>query len=108
MFICLGVFADKYVLSRPEALDVKNALLAGKHVYLEGSDTWCYDPQHNTLCPWFGVNPIGHGGGMSKVIGAAGTIVDGLSLAYRNDAEMAFIDVIAPASPADLLFYAFG
>lgn len=100
-FICLGVFADNYVLSSSEAGDIVAALQAGAKIYLEGGNTWCNDPEKNTLNPWFGVQEDDDWDSMNRAIGLAGTFMEGISLPYASeDLQM---DAIEPASRAEKL-----
>jgi hypothetical protein len=102
-FICLGVFAENHVLSTDEANDIVTALQAGKCIYLEGGDTWCYDPEKNKVGPWFGVDEKSRGWEVNKVVGASGTLLDGLDLDYAEEVEDICIDRINAISPAEVL-----
>ena len=99
--VCLGVFADNHVLSPSQALDVTQALANGKSIYLEGGDTWCYDPQRVVLTPWFGVQEVSRGSSLSSVQGETGSILEGLSLSYVT--ENLLLDQIAAAPNGRLL-----
>ena len=101
-FICLGVFADNHVLSTSEANDITGALRGGARIYLEGGDTWCYDPERVTLNPWFGVNDHARGPGPNKIDGTSGSAMDGLSLIYVS--ENLFVDRISAVAPASAIF----
>jgi len=101
-FICLGVFADNHVLTPNEASDIVAALQAGKNICLEGGDTWCYDPEKDTLNPWFGVQEISRGPSTSYIIGASGSIMDGLNMFFTG--ENGVMDVISNTRPAEMLF----
>ncbi|MHC4945442.1 MAG: agmatine deiminase family protein [Planctomycetota bacterium] len=101
-FICLGVFADNYVLSAGEANDIVSALQNGKHIYLEGGNTWSDDPEKDTLGAVFSVKGLINWESMNQVTGIAGSLMDGLDLKYvGEDLQM---DVIKPLSPAEKLF----
>jgi agmatine/peptidylarginine deiminase len=101
-FIFLGVFAYNHILTADEAQDIVNALQADKNIYLEGGDTWCHDPEKETLKPWFGVEEVGRGGGLASVDGARDSILEGLQLSHAHEAEdICFnrISALAPALP---------
>jgi hypothetical protein len=105
-FILLGTFAFNHVLSAEEANDIVAALQAGKNIYLEGGDTWCYDPEKNTIGPWFGVNEFLRGWDVKNVQGAKGTLLDGLNLAYAHEVEDICIDRVHAVSPAEAIMKA--
>ncbi len=102
-FICLGVFPYNHILSTAEASDIVTALKAGRCIYLEGGDTWCYDPEKDKLKPWFGVNEISRGWSVDDVKGAACSILDGLSLKYADETEDLCIDRFSEVPPAEPL-----
>ncbi|MHC4944957.1 MAG: hypothetical protein ACYTG7_18230 [Planctomycetota bacterium] len=106
-FICLGVFAYNHILSADETTEILSALQAGKSIYLEGGDTWCYDPEMYRLGNWFGVDPYLRGWGIDKVWGVSGTFLDGLYLDYGDEFEDICIDRIKAVPPAEFLFQTF-
>jgi hypothetical protein len=103
-FVCLGHYADNHVLSHEEALEIQGALERGKNMYLEGGDTWCYDPEgEETLNPLFGVEKLQkRGRGFDELEGEPRTIVGGLKLHYVG--EDLFSDRIDAVHPATILF----
>jgi len=102
-FICLGVFAYNHVLSVDEANDIVAVLQAGKKVYLEGGDTWCYDPMKDTLKPWFGVDEISRGGGLDCVYGVSGSVAEEIVLDYAEESEDICLNRMSAVSPAKKL-----
>jgi len=102
-FICLGVFADNHILSANEANDIVTALKAGKYIYLEGGDTWCYDKEKNTLGPWFGVQEVKRGFTVDSVEGKWGSILQGFDLDYADEVEDICIDRIKAIPPAKVI-----
>lgn len=102
-FICLGVFPYNHILSSDEANHIVTALQAGKRIYLEGGDTWCYDPEKTLLNPWFGVKKLYRGHALASAAGAPGTLLDGLHLDYGHEVEDLCIDRIDAISPAEVL-----
>ncbi|MHC4942835.1 MAG: agmatine deiminase family protein, partial [Planctomycetota bacterium] len=103
-FISIGVhFCNNYALSTAEADEIVNALQNGARIYLESSDTWCYDPAKDILDPWFGVTGISDGGDLKGgAKGVSGSIMAGLHLEYA--AENAYMDEISARSGAELIF----
>ncbi len=43
VFACLGIFPANHVMSASDGQDLKDYVLAGGRVYLEGGDVWAYD-----------------------------------------------------------------
>lgn len=99
-FICLGVFADNHILSVNEASDIVAALQAGKYIYLEGGDTWCHDPEKETLKPWFGVAEFSRGWLVNHVNGTTGGFLEGMWLPHAAEAEDICINRMQPVAPA--------
>jgi len=102
-FISLGTTPDNHVLNRDEAIDITSALQDGDFIYLESSDTWCWDPEKNTLAPWFKIQQISNGGNCYGAIqGQPGSLMSGLSLTFAG--ESAYNDEIGALTGADLIF----
>ena len=57
IFVTLGVYPNNHVLSESEIDTLKAYLAQGGRVYMEGGDTWAFDPQ-TTLHPFFKVNGL--------------------------------------------------
>jgi len=101
--IFLGVFAYNHVLTTDQVNDILTACHAGKSIYLEGGDTWCYDAAKDRLQPWFGVAQIKRGGSMQKVTGEVGSMLDGLTLAYGDQYEDICVNRFKAVDPAEVL-----
>jgi len=102
LFVCLGVGTKKYVLSTTDGQKLANFLDAGGKLYMEGGDTWYYDPK-TAVHPKFKANGVMDGNSdLSTETAQAGQFADGLSFAYTGDKD--FIDHISPLSPAFALF----
>jgi PKD repeat protein len=85
MFVCLGVYADNTVLPDADALQMKDYLDAGGRAYMEGGDTWFYDPQ-TVVHPMFHITGTGDGNGdLAVIIGQAGTFTEGMEYSYAGD-----------------------
>lgn len=102
LFVCLGVGTKKYVLSTTDGQKLANFLDAGGKLYMEGGDTWYYDPK-TAVHPKFKANGVMDGSSdLSTEIGQVGQFAEGLSFAYTGDKD--FIDHISPLAPAFSLF----
>ncbi len=94
VFVCLGIYSNNHQLGSEEGLKLKNYLDSGGNVYMEGGDTWYYDPQ-TPVHPYFGITAISDGGSdLTQVAGDAGTFCEGLQFNYIGENQ--WIDRIAP------------
>jgi hypothetical protein len=85
LFVCLGVYPDNVALSDAEGTQMKAFLEAGGRSYLEGGDTWAYDPP-TPVHPLFHVNGTGDGAGdLGQIQGFAGTLSDGMQFTFAGD-----------------------
>jgi hypothetical protein len=92
VFICLGIYPNNHVLSEDEGVLLRNYLYRGGCIYLEGGDTWCYDPQ-TIVHPYFQIVPIGDGtDDLIRVEGQTGTPFENYNFTYSG--ENSFIDDI--------------
>ncbi len=97
VFICLGIYSDNYVLqdSSAEVLALMAYADAGYPLYMEGGDTWAFDPQ-TALHPYFGVDGVADGGAdLTSVIGE--NLLFGMDYSYSGGNS--FIDHLAPSTP---------
>jgi len=100
LWISLGIYADNYVIASgsQEALLITNFINDGGSVYMEGGDTWYYDPSvggHN-FNALFGVSPFADGSGdLTSVVGQPGTLAAGMTFAYGG--ENSYIDRLNPS-----------
>lgn len=102
LFVCLGVSNKKHVLTTNEGQQLAAFVDAGGRLYMEGGDTWYYDPK-TAVHPKFKTNGVMDGSGdLSSEAGQAGQFSDGLSFSYNGDNE--FIDHISANAPAFTLF----
>jgi PKD repeat protein len=98
LFVCLGIYSSNHVLTAAEGLVLANFLNNGGNIYMEGGDTWYYDPT-TAVHSMFNINPVSDGSGdMSVVTGQAGTFTEGMSFIYTGDNNyMDRIEAIPPA-----------
>lgn len=101
-FVCLGVYSSNVVLNSTQGQQLADFLNAGGSLYMEGGDTWYYDPQ-TPVHPMFKINATADGSSdLSTLNGQAGTFTEGMSFVYSG--ENAWIDRIEPVSPAVKIF----
>ena len=102
IFVCLGTYPDKHVLSSTEGDRMKSFLEEGGRVYMEGGDTWKYDPQ-TPVHPLFSIMGTDDGGNdLGTIQGQNGTFTEGMSFNYTGDNK--FIDHILNQGMAFLIF----
>jgi len=102
LFISLGTYPDNHVLSTEEGNKVEDFISNGGRVYMEGGDTWAYDPQ--TLAhAMFHINGTEDGtGDLSQVTGAIGSFAANYTFVYEG--TNSYIDHIVPTGTAVTLF----
>ncbi|GAB4323608.1 MAG: hypothetical protein Kow00127_16310 [Bacteroidales bacterium] len=102
VFVCLGIYSDNHVLSDDEGQQLANYLNAGGNLYMEGGDTWYYDPQ-TPVHPMFNIDPESDGtGDLDTVLGQSSTLTDGMAFNYSG--QNSWIDHISPLDTAQLIF----
>jgi hypothetical protein len=102
VFVCLGIYSNNHVLGDAEAQLLKNYLDLDGNIYMEGGDTWYFDPQ-TVLHPMFNIDAVGDGSGdLVSIIGKVGTFTEGMDFGYSG--ENSWIDHINPIAPAFTIF----
>ena len=102
VFVLLGIYPNNHVLGDGEAQVLKDYLDMGGNVYMEGGDTWYFDPQ-TVLQPMFNISPLSDGtSDLYGVVGKDGTFTQGMSFNYAG--ENSFMDHIDPITPAFTIF----
>jgi PKD repeat protein len=102
LFVCLGVSTNKHVLTTNEGQKLAAFVDAGGRLYMEGGDTWYYDPK-TAVHPKFKANGVMDGtNDLGTENGQAGQFGEGLTFAYNGDNE--YIDHLSASSPAFNLF----
>lgn len=85
VFVALGVYNSNRVLSAVEGQRLADYLSSGGKVYMEGGDTWYYDPI-TPVHPLFGINALSDGAGnLDSIVGTAGSFTEGLKMRYTGD-----------------------
>lgn len=103
VFVCLGIYPNNHVLTDEEAIKLRSYLLGGGNLYLEGGDTWYYDPQ-TVIHPYFQINPLGDGtNDLQAVLGNMGTPFENYSFSYSG--ENSFIDDIDQTAQSMKILY---
>jgi len=93
-FVCLGTYPNAHVLTQNEGRLLEDFLLQSNgKLYLEGAETWCYDPQ-TAVYPLFGIQCIDDG-----VSNSLGTISSNnqlftTPLVYNFNGDNQFVDQI--------------
>ncbi len=108
IWVCLGVFPFNFVLADADAIRLLDFLtdgVGGEFLYLEGGDTWFFDPA-TPVHPLFQINGLSDGaagGNLTTVVGtgSAGCDLTGINLVYTG--ENNFIDRIAPLAGAEVI-----
>jgi hypothetical protein len=100
LFILLGIYSNNHQLTSAEAAPVVQYLENGGNVYMEGGDTWAYDPQ-TALHPYFNINGLSDGNAdLVNVIGQG--FLAGMNWSYSGGNN--YIDRLSPVSPAITIF----
>jgi PKD repeat protein len=102
VFVCLGVYPFNHVLDYADGQKLADFLNAGGRLYMEGGDTWKFDPP-TVVHLMFNILALNDGAGdLDTIQGYAGTFTEGMSFIYNGD--NAFIDRIAPQQNAFSVF----
>lgn len=101
-FVCLGIYSQNHQLTQSQGTTLASFLNSGGRLYMEGGDTWAYDPKtpvHNM----FYINGLGDGAAdLSTIAGVASTFTTGMSFIYNGEEN--WIDRIAPTGSAFTIF----
>jgi len=105
VFLCLGTYGHgNHVLTSDEAAIFKSYLDDGGCLYMEGGDTWYYDPQ-TSVHPYFHVNATSDGApDASNIVGLPGTFTEGFEFNYSPEEPFNnWIDHLAAETGAFLI-----
>jgi uncharacterized repeat protein (TIGR01451 family) len=98
LFVCLGIYSDNHTLSAAEGQSLASFLNNGGNLYMEGGDTWYYDPS-TAVHPMFNINPVADGSDdLGTIAGQPGTFTEAMTFNYSGDNN--WIDRIEAISPA--------
>jgi len=102
IFVCLGIYPSNHQLTAAEGQALAAFLDNGGRLYMEGGDTWAFDPA-TAVHPYFNIDGLTDGtGDAGPIAGAAGTFTEGMSFAYQG--ENSYIDHLAPLGNAFAIF----
>ena len=103
IFVSLGIYADNHVLSGSDGQRLANYLNSGGRLYMEGGDTWFFDPP-TPVHPMFHISGLEDGGSdLGTISGIAGTFTDGMTYLYSGDNQ--YVDRISAITPAFNIFH---
>ncbi|MCK5764610.1 MAG: T9SS type A sorting domain-containing protein [Bacteroidales bacterium] len=102
IFVCLGIYDDNHVLTSGEGQQLADFLNNGGRVYMEGGDTWKYDPA-TPVHGMFKIQGLEDGNGdLGILFGQDGSFAEGMVYPYEGDNS--YIDRIAVVDNAFELF----
>jgi hypothetical protein len=102
IFVCLGVYSQNHKLTNEEGQLLADYLNAGGMLYIEGGDTWYYDPA-TPVHEMFGINGTDDGSDdLSIIDGNPDSFTGGISFAYVGDNS--WIDHLEPLNGAEVIF----
>jgi hypothetical protein len=102
IFVCLGIYPSNHQLTAAEGQALAQFLDNGGRLYMEGGDTWAYDPA-TAVHPYFHIDGLSDGtGDAGPIQGASGTFTEGMNFAYQG--ENGYIDHLAPLGSAFAIF----
>jgi predicted small secreted protein len=108
LFISLGSYSTNYLLSENDWQNhLKPYLDAGGNIYLEGADTWAYDPSNGGTAghlSYFGISGLDDGDQVapSSLTAVAFSFAEGLTFNFSSDEE--YVDEIAATGSGLALF----
>ncbi len=98
VFCCLGIYSTNHVLTQNEGQLLADYLDDGGALYLEGGDTWAYDPE-TPVYSYFRIDGQSDGSAdMVTVTGQTGTFTSGMSFSYGG--ANSYMDRLLAISPA--------
>lgn len=99
LFICLGTYPTNVVLSSGQGQALANFMnINHGKVYMEGGDTWAYNPQ-TAAHPMFKILGDGDGNGdITYLNGVVGTFTENMTFTFYGDNN--YIDHILPVDTA--------
>jgi len=102
IFVCLGIYPNNHQLTANEGQALAAFLDSGGQLYMEGGDTWAFDPA-TAVHPYFHIDGLSDGtGDAGPIEGASGTFTEGMVFAYQG--ENSWIDHLAATDGAYPIF----
>ena len=103
VFILLGIYSDNAQILLGEETPIVAYINGGGNVYLEGGDSWYWDPQYGAFDfgPLFGITSLEDGSSDLTTVDGADFFA-GMTWSYSG--ENSFIDRLAPIAPAVTVF----
>ncbi len=98
VFVSLGTYPDNRALTNSEGQLLATYLTDGGRLYMEGGDTWAYDPP-TPVHSMFNITASGDGASdLDQLLGVSGTFTAGMGFAFSGD--NGYIDHIVPGTGA--------
>lgn len=98
VLVCLGIYNINHVLTESQGQALAEYLDSGGNLYMEGGDTWAWDPA-TPVHPMFNIDGLSDGAGnLASITGVSGTYAEGLSFSYGGQNN--FIDQLGAIAPA--------
>ena len=104
LFILLGIYASNAQILIGEETPIVDYINAGGNVYMEGGDSWYYDPLYMgsfDFGPLFGITGVADGSGDLFTVNGADFLA-GMTWSYSG--ENSWIDQLVPIAPAVTVF----
>ncbi|PLW95839.1 MAG: hypothetical protein C0593_13190 [Marinilabiliales bacterium] len=93
VFLCLGIYPDNHTLTTTEGQQLADFLSSGGKLYMEGGDTWAYDPA-TAVHPMFNITGLSDGAGdLGNVAGIENTFTSDMTFGYSG--PNSYIDQLA-------------
>ncbi|MCK4569299.1 MAG: T9SS type A sorting domain-containing protein [Bacteroidales bacterium] len=102
VFVCLGIYSNNHVLTSMEGQHLADFLNNGGRLYMEGGDTWVYDPS-TPVHSMFKIQGLDDGhDDLGILFGQDGSFAEGMVYPYEGDNS--YIDRIEAVGNAFELF----
>ncbi len=98
IFVCLGTYPNKYILTESEGQTLADYLNNNGRLYMEGADTWAFDDQ-TPVHPMFGITGTMDGySDLALLLGQNGSFVNGMIFNYTGDNSYIDRMIITPTA----------
>ncbi|MCF7923366.1 MAG: choice-of-anchor J domain-containing protein, partial [Candidatus Marinimicrobia bacterium] len=105
IFVCLGMYDNGNYVLDPNSGEVSalvNYAAAGYPLYMEGGDTWAFDPP-TPIHAFFGIDGLSDGDEADLTTVEGETLLDGIDLAYHGNNN--WVDHLAPLGYDAVVFH---